>query len=148
MIIDTLQQASRYFALNPRLEQAFLSLRELDLMKMEPGRYPIQGEEIFLNLTETSLKAKEQAQLEVHDSYLDVQLLLAGSESFGWRDRASLTMPCDSFDTERDIQFFEDEPQLYYTLRPGQFTILLPDDAHAPLIGQGVVRKAILKVRI
>ncbi|MDE6624595.1 MAG: YhcH/YjgK/YiaL family protein, partial [Alistipes sp.] len=51
------------------------------------------------------------------------------------------------FNAEKDIQFFEDVPQTYYTLRPGQFTILFPEDGHAPMVGEGVVRKIIFKVR-
>lgn len=148
MILDSLSQAARYFGIHPRLELAFAALREFDLMHLEPGRYEIDGDLIFLNLADTSLKQPEEARLEVHNAYLDVQLLLRGEESFGWSPRAVLHQPCEPFDTERDIQFFEDQPQLYYRLLPGQFTILLPEDAHAPLVGEGSVRKAILKVKL
>ena len=37
-------------------------------------------------------------------------------------------------------------PQTYYTLLPGQFTVLFPDDGHAPMVGEGHVRKIIVKV--
>ena len=39
-------------------------------------------------------------------------------------------------------------PQTYYTLRPGQFTMLLPEDGHAPMVGEGSIRKIIVKVRM
>ena len=51
------------------------------------------------------------------------------------------------FLTEKDIQFFDDVPQTYYTLCPGQFTVLFPEDGHAPMVGEGIVRKIIFKVR-
>lgn len=148
MILDTLEHAARYFSLNPLLERAFRALDEMDLMHLEPGRYEISGEDIFLNLAHTELKPEQEAKLEVHNRYLDVQLLLEGEESFGWTPRSLLSTPEADFDLEHDIQFFADRPQTFYTLRPGQFTILLPDDAHAPLVGKGLVRKAILKVRM
>lgn len=148
MILDTLDHASRYFGLNPRLERAFRALESLDLEQMAPGRYEIDGEEIFLNLAHAELKPSAEAKLEVHNRYLDVQLLLEGRESFGWSPRAELREPESQFDAERDIQFFADAPQTFYTLVPGQFTILFPEDAHAPLVGEGAVRKAILKVRV
>lgn len=47
----------------------------------------------------------------------------------------------------KDIRFFDDEPETFYTLRPGQFTIFFPEDGHAPMIGEGNVRKIIVKVR-
>lgn len=148
MILDSLHNAARYFALNPRLERAFSALREFDLQHLEPGRYEIDGEQIFLNLALAPLKQPEEARLEVHNAYLDVQLLLEGEETFGWSPRATLLQPQEPFDTERDIQFFDDAPQLYYRLLPGQFTILFPEDAHAPLLGEGSVRKVILKVKM
>ena len=35
----------------------------------------------------------------------------------------------------------------YYTMRPGQFTVLFPEDGHAPMVGEGTVHKIIVKVR-
>ena len=61
--------------------------------------------------------------------------------------RARTCKPLGEFDVEKDIRFYDDEPQCYYTLRPGQFTILLPEDAHAPMVGEGAIRKIIVKVR-
>jgi YhcH/YjgK/YiaL family protein len=59
-----------------------------------------------------------------------------------------MTQPQSDFNQEKDIQFFDDKPQTYYTLTPGQFTILLPEDSHAPLVGEGPIRKAIIKVML
>ena len=75
-------------------------------------------------------------------------MLVSGrEESFGWSDRKALKEPVGEFDAQKDIQFFDDEPQTYYTLRPGQFTVLFPEDGHAPMVGEGTVRKIIVKVR-
>ena len=107
----------------------------------------LDGRTIYANVQERGLKSKEEAKLEVHDKYIDIQILLSGAEeSFGWADRSTLREPKEAFNAEKDIQFFLDAPQTYYTLRPGQFTILLPEDAHAPLVGEGTIRKVILKV--
>ena len=97
---------------------------------------------------ERELKKKGDAKLEVHNEYIDIQVLVSGrEESFGWSDRKALKEPVGEFDAQKDIQFFDDEPQTYYTLRPGQFTVLFPEDGHAPMVGEGTVRKIIVKVR-
>ena len=76
-------------------------------------------------------------------------MLIPGREvAFGWSDRRYLSKPLGAFDTAMDIRFYDDEPQTYYTLRPGQFTLLFPEDGHAPMVGEGDVRKIIVKVRI
>jgi YhcH/YjgK/YiaL family protein len=93
-------------------------------------------------------KKPADAKLEIHDAYIDIQVLIRGEqETFGWSERADLRKPLGEFDAGKDIQFFDDEPQTFYTLRPGQFTILFPEDGHAPMIGEGNVRKIIVKVR-
>ena len=97
---------------------------------------------------ERELKRKPDAKLEVHNEYIDIQVLVTGKEeSFGWSERRELKLPQGEFDAAKDIQFFDDVPQTYYTLRPGQFTVLFPEDGHAPMVGQGTVRKIIVKVR-
>jgi len=147
MILDSMKNCAAYYALAPRIEKAFKLFAEVDWTKAEAGKMELDGKEIFANVQERGLKTKEEAKLEVHDKYIDIQILISGSEeAFGWADRSTLTQPKEAFNAEKDIQFFEDEPQTYYTMRPGQFTILLPEDAHAPLVGEGTIRKVILKV--
>lgn len=148
MILDSLKNAHLYFSVNPRFEQAFEYLKSVDLMTLEPGKYPIDGDNIFLNMVERDLKCKQDAKLEVHNDYIDIQVVIKGVESFGWSERQDMKQPQAEFDTQKDIQFFDDEPQTYYTLKEGQFTILLPEDSHAPLVGEGPIRKAIIKVRL
>lgn len=148
MIVDSLKNAALYYSVNPRLKKAFEYLKTVDLDTLAPGKYEIDGKEIFLNLVERDLKSREEAKLEVHNDYLDVQVVLRGEEGFGWSERSSLREPKEAFNVEKDIQFFDDVPQTYYTLQAGQFTILLPEDGHAPLVGEGPIRKAILKVKM
>uniref|UniRef100_UPI004056A97B YhcH/YjgK/YiaL family protein n=1 Tax=Alistipes sp. TaxID=1872444 RepID=UPI004056A97B len=148
MIVDSLKNAHLYYTVAPRLKEAFEALAQFDLESLAPGKYEIRGEEIFLNLVERELKSKQEAKLEVHDKYIDVQIVLRGQEGFGWSERADMKLPQSEFNQEKDIQFFDDQPQTYYTLREGQFTILLPEDSHAPLVGEGPIRKAIIKVML
>lgn len=147
MILDTLKNRELYYALSPRLRKAFEWLDTADIASLEVGRHSIDGDDIFVNVSELELRPREQAALEVHNEYIDIQVLFGGVEEFGWSPRSALKMPREAFDRERDIQFFLDTPQTFYSVREGEFTILLPEDAHAPMLGQGHVRKLIFKVR-
>lgn len=149
MILDTLDRSARYECLHPRLGRAFELIASTDWMALEPGIHELEGRDIFVNVMERDLKQKAEAKLEVHNAYIDIQVLVDGErEAFGWSPRAALARPQGPFDTEADIRFYDDEPQTYYTLLPGQFTLLLPEDGHAPMVGEGRVRKIIVKVRI
>ena len=147
MILDSLKNSAAYYGLAPRIQQAFELFSKVNWAEVEPGVHELDGRTIFANVQVRPLKKKEEAKLEVHDAYIDIQILISGAdESFGWSEHAALTQPKEAFNAEKDIQFFEDEPQTYYTMRPGQFTILMPEDAHAPMVGEGEIRKVILKV--
>ena len=135
MIFDSLKNSALYYPVSPRLEKAFGFIASTDWETMEPGIHELDGKDIY-------------AKLEIHDAYIDIQVLIRGEqETFGWSERADLRKPLGEFDAGKDIRFFDDEPQTFYTLRPGQFTIFFPEDGHAPMIGEGNVRKIIVKVR-
>lgn len=146
MILDTLVNSSVYDGINPLFAKAFAHIKSLDLAAMAPGKYEIDGDKLFFSIVERGLKTKEEAALEVHDKYIDIQVVVAGTESFGWKDRAKCTSPRGTMDTAKDILFFDDKPDTYPTIGAGEFMIFMPGDGHAPLVGEGQIKKCIIKV--
>lgn len=146
MILDSLNNAERYYALLPALERVVAFMRDTDVASLEVGRHDIDGEHLFVNVSELDLRPLDAAHLEVHNRYVDVQVVLGGEETFGWSERKDCKMAEGEFDAERDILFYSDRPQTHYTVREGQFTLLFPEDAHAPMLGKGKVRKLIFKI--
>lgn len=147
MILDSLRNKELYYALCPRFKRAFEWLEATDLASLATGRHTIDGDDIFVNVSEIELKPRSQAALEVHDDYIDIQVVAGGVEEFGWSPREALTTPREEFDKSKDIGFYSDVPKTFYTVREGEFCILMPQDAHAPMLGEGVVKKMIFKVR-
>ena len=52
------------------------------------------------------------------------------------------------YNEQKDIAFYIDRPTAYTKIYPGQFAIYFPEDGHAPGIGQGNIRKVIVKVQV
>lgn len=148
MILDSIKNAERYYALLPRLRRVFEYMATTDIAALTVGRHDIDGDNLFVNVSELDLRPLEAAHLEAHNRYVDVQVVVGGEETFGWIERCNCHEPEGEFDTERDILFYADKPQTFYTLRSGQFTLLFPEDAHAPMLGEGSVRKLIFKVAL
>ena len=71
MILDSLENRARYYALNPRLEKAFDYLLSTDLGALPAGRHAIDGDDVFINVMDVDLKRPADAKLEIHDRYLD-----------------------------------------------------------------------------
>ena len=145
MILARLEQADRYLALHPDFPAAIAFLRGQPLGDLPQGRIEIAGT-MYAMVSRSPARQRSEARLEAHRRYIDIQYLIAGVEEMGWKARSRCQRPHGQYDAEKDIEFFNDVPDSYVTVRPGQFVIFFPDDAHAPLIGTGEVHKVVIKV--
>ncbi|MBK9161046.1 MAG: YhcH/YjgK/YiaL family protein [Nitrosomonadales bacterium] len=148
MILSALPQSSRYTALHPLFPLAFDYIRDTDFFALAPGRYPIVGDDLFAIVEQVPAKAREMAKLEAHRRYIDIQLVLEGDETMGWKPLADCLNPVSEHSMEKDIRFFHDAPASWVPVPPDHFCIFFPEDAHAPLVGGGTIRKVIFKVAV
>lgn len=148
MISSTLSQADRYAALHPLFARAFEYMRNTDLLALAPGRYPIVDEQLFVIVESVPGRTRAEAKLECHRKYIDIQLVLEGADEMGWKALADCIEPVNEYSAEKDIRFFRDAPAAWISTPANHFCIFFPEDAHAPLVGSGQVRKAIFKVAL
>ncbi len=148
MIFANINSAGRYAALHPLFGRVFNFIQDTNLLVLAPGRYPIAGEQLFVIMENAAGRTREAAKLECHRRYIDIQLVLEGREEMGWRPLVDCAQPVDGFNTEKDIQFFHDAPASWIAVPSGHFCIFFPEDAHAPLVSGGQVRKAIFKAAV
>ena len=150
MIIDTLANAGKYHCLNPLFSKAFEYITQMDLGVLQPGTYEIGGEELKAVLMEKPGKSAEESleKFECHNKHIDIQVLLEGEEQIGWKPRTDCKEPKGDYNPEKDVLFYQDAPDMYFALRPGQFVILFPEDVHAPMISEGNIKKLVIKVRV
>jgi YhcH/YjgK/YiaL family protein len=150
MILDTLSNAARYTSVHPLFEKAFAYLQSMDLSEMEDGKYEIDGDNLVAAVFEKPAKTKQEAneKFECHDKHIDIQVCISGKESIGWKPREKCTKVKGAYNPEKDVSFYMDEPEMYFGMEPGQFVILYPEDVHSPMIGEGNIKKMVLKVKI
>ncbi len=148
MIYDTLENANRYAALHGGFAKAFAFLGRPDLRELAVDRYAIDGDRVFAMVTKKQGRGKNEAQLEVHEKYIDIQVVLDGTDEIGWRPASLLRQPAGPLDLERDIRFFADPPVAWLPVGPEMFVIFFPEDAHLPLIASGVLHKVVVKVAV
>lgn len=148
MILDSLENSSLYEHLNPLFPKAFDYIKKLDFSKIETGKTELEGLNLFVGVSDSKLKNKQDAKLEAHNNYIDIQIPISKKETFGWSARETLKKPIGEFNTDKDIIFFEDTPASYFEVGPTDFAIFFPHDAHAPCIGEDSVKKIVIKIRI
>jgi YhcH/YjgK/YiaL family protein len=117
---------------------------------MPVGKKEIDGKNIISIISdEDAVPMMEScANFECHNTYIDIQIVLKGKETVGWRARTSCSSPKGEYSEEKDVLFYADAPTLFFELHAGMFSIYFPEDVHAPMIGEGAIKKVVMKVRV
>ena len=149
MILADLKDTTYSDRLSPEIARALKWINEHRHDPFMTGSILLDDNgDIRVNREEVNLRNADDALLEAHRRYLDIHVPLSGPETIGWSVTSGLSLVEQPYDKERDVAFFSDKPQCYVTVTPGQYIILFPEDAHAPMVGEGAIRKVIVKVRL
>ncbi len=136
--------------LHPLLKEAFEWLRAHAASVHATGmsRVALKENELWANVETPAMKSKDAQVLEVHRAFIDIHVPVDKEEIIGFLPTCRLSEVREAYDEARDIAFYADAPIAYVTLRPGEFAIMTPQDAHAPIIGEGRLQKICVKVRL
>ena len=147
MIIDKIEHLKDYASVNPLFPKVVEFLQQHDLAAMEPGKYEIEGKDLFVNITMAKGRTPDAAVIETHNKMIDIQIPLSAAETFGYTQRDQL--PSAEYNAEKDITKIPDlAADSYVTCQPGMMAIFFPQDGHAPCIaGVDEIKKAIFKVK-
>lgn len=133
------------------IQTAIAYLKAHDFMKMEPGRYGIQGDEIYAMVSDAVTAPAAEKKPEAHKKYVDVQYLVSGKERLGFTpDNGSYEV--ESYAEEKDLILYKQvENECYILAAPGCYSIFFPNDIHRPGVAAGepaTVRKVVVKVSV
>ena len=148
MILDTLENAHRYTALNSGFAKAFEFLQRPDLKTLPVDKYEIDGERVYATVVKDFGRKKGDARLETHREYIDIQLVLAGTDTMGWKPLQACTTPAGAYDQDVDLQFYLDPPDAWLATGSGNFAIFFPEDAHMPMVSPEQLHKIVVKVAV
>jgi len=148
MIQDRLENAERYYGLHPGFRVAFEFLKTQNLRELPLGRQEIDGTRLFVLVARDPGRGRAGAKLEAHRKYIDIQYVIAGDEVIGVQPTVECKAIAEPYNPARDIIFFADKVEKWISLPPGTFIVFFPEDAHAPLAGDGEVHKAVVKVAV
>lgn len=140
--------ARQYQANKAWWDEAFAFMKNQDLENLKPGRYPIDGDNVYATVTEAPDKDFEKTNWESHRKYNDIQYIIKGKEKIGVAalSTATVTKP---YDPKSDVANYTSEGE-YHTAAPGTFFIFFPQNLHRPSIkveGYDIVKKLVVKVR-
>ncbi|MDY6321925.1 MAG: YhcH/YjgK/YiaL family protein [Succinivibrio sp.] len=129
MIVDSIAHLKDYSALLPNLKAG---MDKIDSLKGEyqPGRWEFDGGFFFIQEGDTI--PMTEGNFEAHRKYIDVQIIVKGSEEVAWKDLAD-TKEATPFSAEKDIGRYAGETSHSMLISEGMFYAVFPHDAHKPI---------------
>ncbi len=148
MITDDIKNLKDY---NVVSDEVLKFINNLNVNTPE-GRYEI-NDRIYANVESYQRKSLLEASLESHRKYIDIQLLLSGTERIEYTNIDGLEA-INAYDCIKDIIFYKrPAAEIGSVILNGRnFAIFYPQDAHAPQIStlalQNNVKKVVVKIAV
>ncbi|MBR3977472.1 MAG: YhcH/YjgK/YiaL family protein [Bacteroidaceae bacterium] len=148
MILDSLKNLGSYEALSPNFAKAIEFILKSDLSALPLGRNEICGDLVYANVMEAKPKSKEEARLEIHRKYIDIQIPISGNELMGYTPLAELPAPDYVESDDAALYPAGIAARDYFNVKNDQFVIFFPQDGHAPAITPVALKKVVVKVAL
>jgi biofilm protein TabA len=147
MILSAISDFKQLVPLHPRFAALAEFLDKIEVSNLPEGRMEIEGSDLFVIVNPTAT-TRAEAPLEAHRTYIDVQVIVKGLDTMGWAPLSICHEVSAPYDIEKDIVFFKETPLSLVPIPAGHLAVFFPNDAHAPLIGDGSpVHKLVFKIR-
>ena len=130
-----------------RALEAFLAQ---DIANRAPGRYELEGDQLFCLVQDAVPRTVADSQSEAHHRYADIQIPVGATERFGFSLPQAGLAPNDDHLEARDLAFYPTPAnEFFMDVEPGSYVIFLPTELHRPCIAisdKTEFRKVVIKV--
>jgi len=128
----------------------FAKKNENKILSLVNGSYDVGYNNIKMNLGKYFTKKENEKFWESHKKYLDVQIMINGTEKVAINDIRD--MEVKSFDEEKDLTILEGDKAFDIVMKTGDVLVFFPNDVHKPELNvsenddSGNIRKIVTKV--
>lgn len=149
MIYARNADAPDYRGIHPNLDRALECITPEFLDGVGYERTEIRGGDLYVTRFTYETVPDEESFFEAHRRYLDIHIMVDGSERVEIAPPDRLT-PFEQ-NSDNDFYAYRGEGRYHLTLSPGDFLVVFPNDAHKIKMCVGTpetVTKVVFKVRI
>ena len=149
MIFDSIRNRENYKE-NGKIYQALCYLAEIKRWEEVFPDTVIQEGVMVANPVTFVSKEEKECMYEPHERYIDVHYIMEGVERIATADVSSLQIKTP-FSEQRDIGFYQGDESGRYLLKPGEFMVCFPSDAHKVAMMDKTpetVKKIVIKIRV
>lgn len=147
MILDTLDRLESYKYISPLMGKVLDFFSTTYLSALEPGRIDLQGDDLFVNVNRQGAQTRQEAAIEAHREYIDIQVPISCDEEMGFISAPFMPAPSKAYNADRDVAFYPGLCDTYLSVRKGMFVVFFPGEGHAPAITKDGILKLIVKIR-
>ena len=147
MIHAKLKDAAAYRGIHPLLDKALELMRPEYLAQVPYETRYIQGDELYVTRFDYETIPLEESFFEAHRQYLDIHIMVRGSERVDISHPDSLSL----YESKGDFFAYHGEAEQSLTLKEGDFLVVFPGDAHRIKVSIGdsqSVSKVVFKLRV
>ena len=132
MIISSLTSPNFKVGLPKVIVEVCDYLNRLDLNALENGRHDI-NDQIYMNVMEPETAEPSSKKAELHHEYLDVQVLIRGTENIEVGANYPDLSKYESYNEADDYQLCADiDDKFTVTMKPKMFAVFYPYEPHKP----------------
>jgi len=147
--VDEVEFAKQYHANKAYWDKAFIFMRDGKLDSIAPGKYAIDGDNVYAIITNGPEKDFDKSAWESHRRYIDLHYVIKGKEKMGVWPIAESTVT-NPYDETKDAANYTAKGK-FYVGTPSEFFLFFPSDVHRPNIkvpGYDTVKKLVIKIRV
>lgn len=149
MIFGNIKILKEYAFLDDKIKKCFDYIKNNNLKTYKKGTYPIEGENLFVNIVEYETTTIEERFWEAHRDYLDLHLGLENAERIDLNFIDNMKL--GEYIKKDDYQAMTGEKNSSIILSEGNFLICFPNDGHMTGLcykNPSKIKKAIFKIKI
>ena len=167
MIVGTLKNSEKYYAMGEKIEKALTFLKTHDIRTMEDGRYALDGtalsktnlldlsakenQDVFILVQRYTTRAIDDCWFEGHLKFIDIHYVAEGIEYFCYTPIDRAGKPNTEYDEAEDDYLYPRDYETAVLMKEGDFVIVFPEDVHMPqrrVVTPSNVVKACVKIVI
>jgi YhcH/YjgK/YiaL family protein len=150
MIIGNIKDFKPEYFTSANIKKAIEYANTHDLLSLPEGKTVIDGDNLYVNRSSYVGKRFEDAKIEGHEHYLDLQLVLKGEEGMGYVDKRKEGLVATPYDEVKDRTNYTGKLDGIINLRSGFFALVFPNDLHQPClkVNDEKIEKAVFKIKI
>lgn len=124
MIVTTIEECMRYETLIPNLREILEEIQHIEHYAVGCYKTPYG----FYMIQKGTTNPEEQGCYETHEKYIDLQVMVEGSELMFWSDRKSLSVK-EPYNESKDLTLYEGRGE-GIEIKQGMCYFMFPEDGH------------------